>query len=774
MSDDKTLHQNLDERDAARQMSLAPTKPPSKLNGYRITDFVGSGAYGEVWAGIDTNTGKQVAIKFYTRRSATDVAQLAQEVQKLVVLSTDRYVVQLLDVGWDSSPPYYVMDYFEHGSLEDRLKSQGTLPVADAVDMFEEIATGLMHLHGKGVFHCDIKPGNILLDQDDKPRLCDFGQSRLSSDSAAALGTLYYMAPEQADLDAVPDGRWDVYALGAMLYNMLTGEPPYRDPALSETIEKTSDIHERLKFYRDKIRKSPKPTAHRKIAGVDRALADIIDRCIKPDPNKRFASVQSVLLALRAREESIAFRPLLLLGLLGPFLLMVMMGLFGWYAYNRAVGDTDVAVTQKAIESNKFAARLAARSASEQVDKYFRVVKKWADDVSVQASLAHAFDDEAFLELRQQLTDPNQNTDPKLDTLRQQFRTHPTRLNLQKASEFKRQDMPLGAASWWIYDPFGVQIASSFRHGKQSPTIGKNYSYRSYFTGLKKDLIDLDPDAERKFTVEEVSTRPHATEPTLSAIFFSDATATWKIAFSAPVYSGENFVGVVGLTVEMGNFINFDSGKGQQQYAMMVDGRPGMHRGIVLEHPFFTKHKKENESKLDDSLTHCQVDMEALLEAKARFQDPIGQTQLGADYSPEHLAAAWEIEYTKVSVLGDEEAEALPENKINTGLYVVAVENYEGIIGPAKKLGIQLAWLGTLASLLLLLVALGLWFLVLKSTRDSRQRFARAFTASPDSSRSSLSPSSLQTAPTMNHPSAANRNSGSEAPTIRKDHTVDQ
>ena len=633
MSDDKTLHQSPAERDKARRLSLEPTKPPAQLDGYRITDFVGSGAYGEVWAAVDNNTGKRVAIKFYTRRSTTDVAQLAQEVEKLVVLSTDRYVVQLLDVGWDSTPPYYVMDYFEFGSLEDRLKKQGTLPTADAIEMFEEIATGLMHLHGKGVFHCDIKPGNILLDQDDKPRLADFGQSRLSSDSAAALGTLYYMAPEQADLDAVPDGRWDVYALGALLYNMLTGEPPYRDPALSEKIEKTGDIRDRLKVYRDQIRKSPKPKAHKKIAGLDRAMGDIIDRCITPDPKKRFASVQSVLMALRAREESIAFRPLLMLGLLGPFLLMVMMGAFGWYAYTRAVGDTDVAVTQKAIESNKFAARLAARNASEQVDKYFRVVKQWADDVSVQSSLARTFDDEALLKLRQQLTDPNKNTNPDLDTVRQQFRTHPTRLSLQKAVDYKGQgDMPRGAASWWVYDPYGIQIASSFRHGKQSPTIGRNYSYRSYFTGLEKDLIDSAPNADRKFTVsEEVSARSRATKPTLSAVFFSDATATWKIAFSAPVYSDKDFVGIVGLTVEMGDFIKFDSGKGQQQYAMMVDGRPGPDQGIVLEHPFFSIYKKEINSKLDKSLTHCQVDMGNAIGSQNPIPRPDRQDRTGRE-----------------------------------------------------------------------------------------------------------------------------------------------
>ena len=89
--------------------------------------------------------------------------------------------------------------------------------------MFREIAVGLMHAHGKGIIHCDLKPANVLLDQDGHPRLADFGQSRLSHEQGAALGTLFYMAPEQADLRAVPNAQWDVYALGAIFYHMLTG-----------------------------------------------------------------------------------------------------------------------------------------------------------------------------------------------------------------------------------------------------------------------------------------------------------------------------------------------------------------------------------------------------------------------------------------------------------------------------------------------------------------------------------------------------------------------
>ena len=734
MSEEKTQHQNPAEKEKARELSLEPSKPPAQIEGYRVTRFLGSGAYGEVWAGIDQNTGRRVAIKFYTRRSRADVALLAQEVEKLVVLSADRYVVQLYDVGWEATPPYYVMDFIEHGSLEDRLKAERTIPVADAIDMFQEISTGLMHLHGKGVLHCDIKPGNILLDQDNKPRLADFGQSRLSTDATAALGTLYFMAPEQADLNAQPDSRWDVYALGALLYSMLTGEPPYRNNELSAQMEGTGDIRKRLRTYRDAINKAPKPKGHRKVPGVDRTLADIIDRCIHADPNKRFSSIQSVVLAMRQRQENIAFRPLLLLGLLGPFLLMGLMGLFGWYAYQRAVGDTDAAVTKKAIESNGFAARLAARSASEQIDKYLRGVRSLSGNISLSTNVALAMEDASWLDLRCQLTDPNQNRNPSFDATRDRFLGHPQRNKLQNLLEslVKQDGMP-SAASWWIYDSFGIQCAAYFETNPSNATIGKNYSYRSYFTGKANDLIQKKEDGSVFFNVQDdFDNRPHLERPYISAVFFSDATSTWKIAFSAPIFDKSEFIGVIGLTVEMGSFIEFESG--QMQYAMMVDGRKSEHQGIVLEHPLFDALlADENNSALHESLTHCQVDMKAVLKPSPRFNDPIGDQELGADYRSDRIAACVPIEFTDLEAFEKGKIE-----KISSGLYVIAVEDYAKIIGPSQKLGRQLAWLGSIASLILLLVALGLWFLVLKTTRGSRQRFVSAFLPIADSTRGSI------------------------------------
>ncbi len=376
MAFDQTQQQSPEELHKSRDLSVQPTRPPAQIKGYAIEKFLGSGAYGEVWSATNQKTGRKVAIKFYSRRSSADVQLLAREVEKLVVLAADRYVVQLLDVGWDVEPPYFVMDYIEHGSLEDRLNQAEPVPTAHAVELFQEIATAMMHLHGKGILHCDLKPGNVLLDQDGKPRVADFGQSRLSTDQTPALGTLFFMAPEQADMDAAPDARWDVYGLGALLFSMLTGKPPYYSAELADQIEDTQDITHRLANYRKALQAADKPTEHRKIPGVDRMLADVIDRCIAVDPDERFPSIQSVLFALQNRETVRARRPLVALGLLGPLLLIGVMTLFGWWAFRQAVGDSEAEITYKANESNLFAAKLAARSAAEQIDEYFRVVRQ--------------------------------------------------------------------------------------------------------------------------------------------------------------------------------------------------------------------------------------------------------------------------------------------------------------------------------------------------------------------------------------------------------------
>ena len=405
-------------------MSRGRNRPPLEIPGYEARQFLGAGAYGEVWVAVDQNTGRRVAIKFYTHRGGLDLSLLAREVEKLVFLSADRYVVQLLDVGWDANPPYYVMDYIENGSLEDHLQQHGPLPVGQAVEIFREVATGLLRAHGKGVLHCDLKPANVLLDQEHRPRLADFGQSRLSHEQTPALGTLFFMAPEQADLRAVPDARWDVYALGALLHCMLTGEPPHRSMHAVSQIDSTPDLEQRLQRYRALIRAAPVPELHRQVKGVDRALGEIVQRCLAVDPEARYANVQSVLDALRRRDAQRDRQPLMILGLLGPLLFLLVTAWFAWRSYLHTVDNSDRLLLRRARESNGFAADFVAEAVARRIEGYFRAVEEAASQSELPAAIVQLGQDPELATILQQLASDGLEPSAAV-ALRSQLLHHP-------------------------------------------------------------------------------------------------------------------------------------------------------------------------------------------------------------------------------------------------------------------------------------------------------------------------------------------------------------
>ncbi len=285
----------------AKQNSTAP-----RVRGYILTAEEGEGGYGKVWRGWQESTSKEVAVKVFSRRSGSDWIFLQREVERLAKLDNHANVITLLDANLSADPPFYVMDMMTGGSLDDAVVDGKGVPTQQAISWIEQICSSLHYVHGKGLIHCDLKPANVLLDERDTIRLADFGQSRVFTESAASLGTLFYMAPEQAiPLEpgriVQPDVRWDIYALGATAMALLTGHAPHATPDNRQRVADAADLGERLDVYRDIVRSQTIPSILR--AGdqpVDYELTAIILKCLSANPDDRYDSVSAVMEDLKA------------------------------------------------------------------------------------------------------------------------------------------------------------------------------------------------------------------------------------------------------------------------------------------------------------------------------------------------------------------------------------------------------------------------------------------------------------------------------------------
>jgi hypothetical protein len=329
---------------------------PTRVPGYELLDRLGGGTYGEVWLAQDERTGIRVAIKFLNHGTGIEWQLIQAEVKQLALLHADPGIVQLLGVELDRQPPYYIMAYAEQGSLAHRM-DQGPLPLAEALAIFKQLAEALAYVHAKGVRHCDLKPGNVLLKARGRALIADFGQAHLSSETTPALGTFFFMAPEQAELaKQIPDTRWDVYGLGAIFYAMLTGQPPREDTAVRERIARTEDLGERLRLYREWVASAPHPAEHRRVAGMDRHLAEIVDRCLECDPERRLRDAGSVLAALAQRERLLSQRPLLWFGFVAQVLLCLVLGVLGFLGVQAAISETEASLADQLAPTNPHAA----------------------------------------------------------------------------------------------------------------------------------------------------------------------------------------------------------------------------------------------------------------------------------------------------------------------------------------------------------------------------------------------------------------------------------
>ncbi len=231
----------------------APTPMPDRIGSYRVITRLGAGGMGEVFLAEDARLHRNVAIKRVLPAVVADphaARRLLTEARAAAQLDHP-HICSIFEVGEDAGMPFIVMPVVEGETLEARLRA-GPLAIMDAVDLAAQIADALGAAHARGILHRDIKPANLIINTRGQVRVMDFGLARFAHDAMEAsadtmsrltatgmtIGTAAYMSPEQARGERV-DARSDIFSLGVVMYEMLTGRRPFGGKSFAEIVSST-------------------------------------------------------------------------------------------------------------------------------------------------------------------------------------------------------------------------------------------------------------------------------------------------------------------------------------------------------------------------------------------------------------------------------------------------------------------------------------------------------------------------------------------------------
>ena len=267
------------------------------VNGYKIVSQVGQGGMATVYLARQRSMNRNVALKFLPSAFMNDDTYLQRFEREVKIVSQleHRNIVPVYDFGEFDGQPYIAMRYMPAGSVEELL-AEGRIPLPRVLSIIEQVASALDYAHQKGILHRDLKPSNILLDDGGGAFITDFGIARILGEGSGAIttqgvvGTPSYMSPEQARAEPL-DGRSDVYSLGVMLFELLTGRRPFE----SDTPYSIAVMHVTM----------PPPSPRQFEPNISIALEKVIMRALRKTRDDRFESAGELAASLRLSLESI-------------------------------------------------------------------------------------------------------------------------------------------------------------------------------------------------------------------------------------------------------------------------------------------------------------------------------------------------------------------------------------------------------------------------------------------------------------------------------------
>jgi tetratricopeptide (TPR) repeat protein len=358
---------------------------PRPLEGYEILEEIGRGGMGVVYRARQLGLNRIVALKMILAGDDTepeDEARFRTEAEAAAALQHAN-IVQIYEIDIQNARPYFSMEYLEGGNLHQKL-AEAPLPVRQAATLVATLAHAVQYAHERGIVHRDLKPGNILLTADGVPKITDFGLAKRLREAAgtrtrtgAILGTPSYMSPEQAEGRSANIGpAADIYALGAILYEILTGRPPFRTDSMLETLLQV---------------RTEEPVSPRRLQPrLPGDIETICLKCLQKEPRKRY---RDALALAEDLARFVAGRPIraravsrgeklwrwcrrkpVVAGLLAALVLALLAGSAGvLWQWQRATSNAALAEQNAAGYARE---RDIARQEKERAERHLQMIRK--------------------------------------------------------------------------------------------------------------------------------------------------------------------------------------------------------------------------------------------------------------------------------------------------------------------------------------------------------------------------------------------------------------